>query len=161
VTPELRVFGGLGITRGEIEKNRHRPNTEGNDSPLTPDYTLNVGSQYVKTLRGNLELMLRADYVRYGPTWFHTVQDNQQPAIWTAIFGVPIQSDFSRARRDAYGVLNLRVGLNSDNWELTAWGRNVLDEDYLAEVIQAPEFGGSFIHEGQGRAYGMDLRYRF
>lgn len=161
VTPALRLFGGFGISNGEIKKNRNRPNTEGNESPLTPDYTLNVGAQYVKPVTGNVEMVLRADYVRYGPTWFHTVQNNQQPAIWTAILGFPVASDFSRARRDAYGVLNLRAGLNSDKWELTAWGRNVLDEEYLAEVIEAPEFGGSFIHQGQGRSFGMDLRYRF
>ncbi|HSG90366.1 MAG TPA: TonB-dependent receptor [Pseudomonadales bacterium] len=161
VTSDLQVFGGFGISDGEIKKNRHRPTTEGNESPLTPDYTLNLGAQYVKAVSPGIELLARADYVAYGKTWFHTVQDNQQPAIWTAILGFPAASDMSLAQRDAYGLLNLRLGLSGDQWQVTAWGRNVLEEDYLAEVIPAPEFGGSFLHQGLGRAYGVDLRYRF
>ena len=28
-------------------------------------------------------LVLRMDYMEVGETWFHTVQDDQQPAVWT------------------------------------------------------------------------------
>ncbi len=44
---------------------------------------------------------------------------------------------------------------------LTLWGRNVADEEYLAEVIPAPEFGGSFIHQAPYATYGIDLKYNF
>jgi iron complex outermembrane receptor protein len=44
---------------------------------------------------------------------------------------------------------------------VTAWSRNLLDEEYLAEIIPAPEFGGSFIHDAPGRSYGLELRYQF
>jgi iron complex outermembrane receptor protein len=44
---------------------------------------------------------------------------------------------------------------------VTAWGRNVGDEDYLAEIIPAPEFGGSFVHDAPGSSYGVELNYRF
>ena len=43
---------------------------------------------------------------------------------------------------------------------MTAWGRNVTDEDYLQEVIPAPEFGGSFIHDSAGDSYGVDVTLR-
>jgi iron complex outermembrane receptor protein len=39
--------------------------------------------------------------------------------------------------------------------------RNLADEEYRAEIIPAPEFGGAFIHDAQGRSYGLDLTYRF
>ena len=44
---------------------------------------------------------------------------------------------------------------------MTAWGRNVADEDYLAEIIPAPEFGGSFIHDAPGDSYGLDVNFKF
>ena len=55
----------------------------------------------------------------------------------------------------------LRIGFEADNWALTAWGRNITDERYLEEVIPAPEFGGSFLHQARGAAYGVDLKYSF
>jgi iron complex outermembrane receptor protein len=39
--------------------------------------------------------------------------------------------------------------------------KNLLDKDFLQEVIPAPEFGGSFIHPGSERAWGVELSYSF
>lgn len=157
----LTVYGGVGFTDGEIKENRHRPATEGNEAPLAPEYTLNLGGQWQHRLGSGLDLIVRADYRRVGETWFHTVQDNQQPAIWSALLGFPVQSDTSQTRRDPYDTVDLRVSLHGSNWTLTGWGRNVADEDYLEEVIVAPEFGGSFIHEAARDSYGVDFTYRF
>ena len=44
---------------------------------------------------------------------------------------------------------------------MTAWGRNITDEEYLQEVIPAPEFGGSFNHQSALRSYGVDFTYSF
>jgi iron complex outermembrane receptor protein len=71
------------------------------------------------------------------------------------------QGEFSRQKRDPYATVNLRIGFAGERWSATAWGRNLADEDYLQEVIPAPEFGGSFIHDSPGDAYGLDLTYRF
>jgi iron complex outermembrane receptor protein len=35
------------------------------------------------------------------------------------------------------------------------------DEDYLQEIIPAPEFGGSFIHQSPGDSYGVEVTYKF
>jgi iron complex outermembrane receptor protein len=51
--------------------------------------------------------------------------------------------------------------LQAEKWGVTAWGRNVLDEEYLAEIIPAPEFGGSFIHDAPGLSYGLDVNFKF
>ena len=34
-------------------------------------------------------------------------------------------------------------------------------EEYLAEIIPAPEFGGSFIHDAPGLSYGLDVNFKF
>jgi iron complex outermembrane receptor protein len=39
--------------------------------------------------------------------------------------------------------------------------RNLTDKRFLAEVIPAPEFGGSFIHPGTKRAWSIEVQYRF
>ena len=44
---------------------------------------------------------------------------------------------------------------------MTLWGRNMTDEEYLQEIIPAPEFGGSFIHDSPGRSYGVEMSYKF
>jgi iron complex outermembrane recepter protein len=161
VTDGLKLYGGIGFTDGEIRKNLHRPNTVGNEAPLAPEYTLNLGGQWRQQLTGGLDLSVRVDYVRIGETWFHTVQDNQQPAIWTALLGFPVASDMSRTKRNPFDTVDLRVSLHGEQWSLTAWGRNITDEDYLAEVIAAPEFGGSFLHDAPKDSYGIDFTFRF
>ena len=37
----------------------------------------------------------------------------------------------------------------------------LVDEDYLQEVIPAPEFGGSFIHPSDLRAYGVEVTWQY
>jgi iron complex outermembrane receptor protein len=63
--------------------------------------------------------------------------------------------------RDAYAIMNARMTLQGEQWGVTAWGRNVLDEEYLAEIIPAPEFGGSFIHDAPGASYGLEVNFKF
>ena len=52
------------------------------------------------------------------------------------------------------------TGCGGERWRATAWGRNLADEDYLQEVIVAPEFGGAFIHDSPGGSYGLDVPTR-
>ncbi len=161
LTDTLRLDGGIGITDGEIKKNDHRPSTVGNNAPLAPEHTFNLGLQYESSFSANYDLVLRADYMQVGETWFHTVQNNQQPAVWGALLGFPVNSDMSKSVRDEYSLIDLRASLIGENLTLTVWGRNIADEEYLAEVIPAPEFGGSFIHEAPYATYGIDLKYNF
>ncbi len=161
LTDNLRLDGGLGFTDGEIKKNSHRPNTVGNNAPLAPEHTYNLGIQYESSFSANYDLVIRADYMEVGETWFHTVQNNQQPSVWGALLGFPVNSDMSKAVRDKYNLIDLRASLIGENLTLTLWGRNITDEEYLAEVIPAPEFGGSFIHEAPYATYGIDLKYNF
>jgi iron complex outermembrane receptor protein len=58
-------------------------------------------------------------------------------------------------------VFNARIGVRADNWSVTAWTKNFTDENYLAENITAPEFGGSFIHDSPGISYGLDVNFKF
>ncbi|MEY4270527.1 MAG: hypothetical protein RLZZ58_1743 [Pseudomonadota bacterium] len=164
-----KVFGSVNLTDSEIKKNSSRLNTVGNKSPYTADYTINLGTQIDAPLNNAMDLVLRADYRITGDTWFHTVQDQNVPTVFSALLPVSLfaappvvgNGGYGAAKRDAFGVLNLRVGLEGDNWTVTAFADNLLDRKYINEAIPAIEFGGSFISPGARRLMGVEVGYKF
>lgn len=164
-----KVFGSVNLTDSEIKRNSSRTYTVGNKSPYTADYTINLGTQMDAPLTRNVDLVLRADYRITGPTWFHTVQDQSSPTVFSALlpaslFALPPSAgngNYINARRDAFGVLNLRTGLQSDRWSLMLFADNMLDRKYINEAIPAIEFGGSFISPGSRRLIGVEAGFKF
>jgi iron complex outermembrane receptor protein len=161
VSENLSIYGGIGLLNSEIERNDNRPLSVGNDVPQAPNRSGNLGIQWVSSLPAGMDLVARVDYQHVGETHFHTLQGEQTPTIWNAFFAPGFNADFSKSSRDPYSTVDMRVGLEAENWSLTAWGRNVTDEKYLQEVIPAPEFGGTFNHPSALRGYGIDVTYRF
>jgi iron complex outermembrane receptor protein len=161
VADAFRLYGGIGLLDSEIKENINRPLSEGNDMPQAPQETYNLGGQFDWPVSDRWNLMARADWQYVGSMWFHTLQGQRTPTIWQAFFGPGLEQDFSRAQRDSYNTINARLALSNENWTFTLWGRNLGDEDYLQEVIPAPEFGGSFIHPSSLRSYGLEVTYQF
>ena len=65
---------------------------------------------------------------------------------------------------DGYGVLNLRAGLQveSAGFEISLWGRNVLDEDYLQTYFDVPLQDGKLnAYPTEPRTYGLSLTKSF
>jgi iron complex outermembrane receptor protein len=149
------VYASANYVDSRIQKNSVRPNTVGNESPYTAKYTLNVGTQVIQPLNDRVSATFRADYRLTGPTWFHTIQDQSVPTL----FGV--EGNYAKTRRDAYGILDLRAGIQTKQWSLTAFSTNVTKTKYLAEVLTAPEFGGEFVSPGDGRTIGVELGFNF
>jgi iron complex outermembrane recepter protein len=163
------LYGALNVTDSKIKRNRSRPDTVGNESPYTADYTINLGSQWTIPVASSFDFVARADYRLTGPTWFHTVQNQEKPTLFSGLLpisplGLPGfvgNARYDVNQRDTFGVLDVRVGLQGERWRVTAFANNLLNEKYLAEVIPAIEFGGSFISPGARRLYGLELGYRF
>ena len=110
-------------------------------------YTGNVGLQYRHALTAaGLAGVFRADYERIGPTYWY-------PDNFT--------------KRDPVNLLNLRAGVGGDAWTLTAWSRNLTDEDYNAEWSPGPQFfpnpgyANNFVFKAQPMVWGIDFQYRF
>lgn len=168
INDNFSVFGGLGLMNSEIKENKNRPLSVGNDAPQAPDQTYNLGTQFQFNVANNMYLVTRLDWQYVGDMWFHTLQGERTPTIWD-FFGTlgggvppgPHSQDLSGAKRDAYDTLNLRISLETENGSLSLWAKNLTDENYLQEVIPAPEFGGSFIHPSAQRSYGIEYRYNF
>jgi len=162
-TDNFKVFGGVGFLNSEIKENINRPLSVGNDVPQAPDETFNLGAQLDIPMGNKMNFYARVDMQHVGKMWFHTLQGEATPTIWDGLFagGGFVTQDFSKTERDAYDTINLRLGLEGENWSATIWGRNIGDEDYLEEIIPAAEFGGSFIHPAATATYGADISYRF
>lgn len=169
LTEDLSLFAGVGLIDSEIKENKNRPLSVGNSAPQSPDETYTLGVNWDYSLTEDLVLTARLDWQYVGETNFHTLQGGEDtPTIWD-FFGTlgggvppgPHAVNFSNASRDAYDTLNLRISLDSENWTVALWSKNLTDENYLQEVIPAPEFGGSFIHPSALRSYGIDFSYRF
>jgi iron complex outermembrane receptor protein len=163
------VFGSANITDSEIKENSSRPSTVGNKSPYTADYTWNLGTQFSLPVNDSMTVFGRADWRRTGPTWFHTVQNQETPTLFSGLLpgsalGLPAfvgNARYDVAQRDAFDVVNLRAGLEFGNISVAVFADNVFDEQYINEAIPAIEFGGSFISPGARRMIGVEAGFRF
>ena len=169
----LSLYVGGNWTDSEIDKNSARPETVGNESPYTAEYTANAGGRVVFPIGGGgMDFFASVDWSFVGDTWFHVVQANQRPTVFGPVAAIlaGLPGDFAtfisvatwdRAQRDSYNTGNIRLGLETDRWTVAVFGNNVTDEEYLEEVIPAVEFGGSFIHPGTRQRWGAEATIRF
>jgi len=147
VTDGLEVYLRGGYTDSEIKESQRDPNDVGNQAPLVTEYTINVGALWRIPLgASNWDFFIRPDYQVIGPTWWY-------PDNFT--------------ERSSVELLNLRAGLESDNWSLVAWSKNLTDEEYNAEwspgpfSFPNPGYVNNFVFKAQPQVWGVDLSYRF
>jgi len=169
----LSLYAGGNWTDSEIDKISARPDTVGNESPYTAEYTGNVGGRVVFPVGGgDMQFFANVDWNFVGDTWFHVVQANDRPTVFGPVAGFALGlpgsiagplsvATWDRAKREAYNTGNVRIGLETERWTITAFANNVTDEEYLEEVIPAPEFGGAFIHPGTLQRMGLEATIRF
>jgi iron complex outermembrane receptor protein len=161
LTDAWNVFGGFAVTNARIHENTNRPYTEGNRVPYAPEFTANFGTEYIKpTMWDGIDFVGRIDYAMVGATWFAEPQAGDETLTLFTPFGFGL-AEWSVAERDAYGLMDVRVGLQTERWGAFFTVKNLLDENYLEEVIPAPEFGGSFIHPGAERSWAVEVSYSF
>ena len=173
-TDWLSLYAGGNWLDSEINKNSARPETVGNKSPYTAEYTANAGGRLVFPLSaGNgIDFFVNLNWSFVGDTWFHVIQDNQRPTVFGPVaaltLGLPGDvaaglsvASWDRAFRGSYNTGDIRFGLESERWTVTVFGNNVTDQQYLEEVIPATEFGGAFIHPGTLQRWGLEGTYRF
>ena len=171
MTDGLRLDAGYSTIDGEIDAMTVRPYVAGNDVPNAAEFTANLALTWDQNI-GNLNLMARLEYAYQGDISYHVVQGSDLDVPKSYDFeGLPyevpamlfggIATSFSKTKVDGYGITNLRVGIGGDNWRVTAFARNLFDEEYIAEVIMAPEFGGAFVTPGTYRTAGVEVQWDF
>lgn len=146
LTDNFSVNAGFGYTDSEIT-DFPDPVAIGAQAPLVSEYTLNIGAQYTVPLWADVEGLVRLDYNRIGDT------------IFTIPFSAPglvAQGDGTPVARDPVDLVDLRLGVQSDDWSIMAWSKNLLDEEYNSEYSP-----GGFLFKAQPMRWGIELSRRF
>jgi outer membrane receptor protein involved in Fe transport len=56
---------------------------------------------------------------------------------------------------------NAMVSFHNANWDVTLWGKNVFDEEYVANSFVLPSFSRYIVSQGSARTYGLTLAYNW
>jgi iron complex outermembrane receptor protein len=171
MTDSLRLDAGYSNIDGEIDEMTVRPYVSGNEIPNLAEFTANLALTWNQEM-GGLDLFGRLEYAYQGDIFYHVVQgsDLDEPRasdfeglpyeVPAKLFG-SLATSYDKTEVDGYGIMNLRLGVGGENWRVTAFARNLLDEEFIAEVILAPEFGGGFVTPGAYRSAGVELEFMF
>lgn len=133
----LDLYAAVGFTDSEIEDYTVDASHEGNWAPYVARTTFNLGAQYDVALTDALRGLIRLDYERRGKQYWDTANSSARSPV---------------------DLVNLRLGLESEDnlWSVTAWARNLTDEEYNAEYVI-----GGIAQIAPPRTYGLDLTIRF
>ena len=142
---------GFGYTDAEYVKFKdlvRGVDYKGNTTPLAPAYTYNLALQYRHMLterfnlfwsEGPLDLFTRVELQGIGPFYWN---------------------DANTLKQTAYELVNLRIGLESEHFDLILWARNIFDTGYEAVGLEFP--GADPIGQaGDPRTFGTTLSFRF
>ena len=114
----------------------------GGDLPYNPEDRYNV-SLTQNFPMGTNNMFFRAEYT------------------WTSEQFTDGDSD-PLTRQDSFGILNLRLGVDIDDWNstITLWGRNVLDERYYTGSFDPPllDFGRMNSYPSEPATWGVTFR---
>ncbi|MFC7335053.1 TonB-dependent receptor [Rhodocista pekingensis] len=138
------AFGGVGVTDSEIKDFDGTRAYRGNQLPNNTKAKINGGTQYSFPITDALSGLLRADIEYRGKQYFHA--DN---------------IDY----RDPVTLVNLRAGLETERWSLTAYVKNLTNKQFFTEYADG-FWSGSATGQDLGqlsppRQVGVTGRVRF
>ncbi|MBT8421966.1 MAG: TonB-dependent receptor, partial [Gammaproteobacteria bacterium] len=62
-------------------------------------------------------------------------------------------------------LVNARIGVQNENWDIAIWGKNILDEDYVTSQIRQPTLNNfsrpTTVILGNGRQLALSIGYKF
>jgi len=141
----LELNAGLGLIQGEYddwiatewndtytgyEKNDY----SGKDLPNVPEYTFSLGAQY-RFLNG---FFVRADVNGVG-----------------AFYG----DHANTVKEDAYALVNLKLGYETETFDIYVWGKNVFDREY--HTVKYEWDGMELVQDGEPFCAGLSVVWRF
>ena len=146
VTDSLTLFGGFGLADTKItdidsQNPADRADIIGNRTPFAANYNAAAGFQYAQPISSTIDLQVRADYTRTGSIWY---DQRNQP----------------NTKRDPIDLVDARIGLNSDQWELTIWSRNLLDKSYNSDAVVILPVAHA-VYRAPDRSFGITGKVRF
>ena len=110
-TDHLNIYASYGYTDSRID-HMADPTVIGNQAPLVSRTTTNAGLQYHQAIWQGLNGTARVDFQRIGRTWW---------------------DPYNVTSRDPVNLVDMRLGVEKDNWSLTAWSKNLTNTKYNTE----------------------------
>ncbi len=141
VAEGLTVEAGFGYTHACYTDYRDQlSNIDFSDNrvPLAPEYTYNLALQYRRPISNDLNLFSRIEVNGVGDFYWN---------------------DANTLEQDAYSLTNVHFGIESEQWDLLFWARNVFDTEYESVAFEFP--GSQPIGQsGDPQIFGLTIRYR-
>ena len=150
ITDDIEANAGFGYTDSSVKQYYHSTFPQydfrlGEQAPLVSRYTFNLGVQWQPKLSDRYTGLARLDYNRIGPTYFWESDPNVVGA------GAP-----PVITRHPVDLLDARLGVESKDWSLVFWAKNLNNAIYNAEYSP-----GGFVFKALPRRWGVDLTRRF
>ncbi|MHA7815001.1 MAG: TonB-dependent receptor [Pseudohaliea sp.] len=118
---------------------------DGRTIPNSPEWTVSADAEYTFPLSNGLDAFVRGEYI---------YRDSLRSTVAALIQeGFPWEVP-------SYDIVNLRLGLQHENYSLTAYVENLFDDTYFTNAYQKAFSGGLHIEPGVQR-YGVRVRYNF
>ncbi len=144
------MVAGFGYTDSKVKQYYHAlaPQYDfriGEPAPLVSKDTFNIGVQYKPRLTDHLTGLVRVDYNLIGRTYFWESDPNVATLGASAVIS-----------RNPVSLVDARVGVESRDWTLVLWAKNLNNAIYNAEYSP-----GGFVFKALPRRWGIDLTRRF
>ena len=133
VFDDLSLMAGFGYSDVEFDSFKDAlGDYEGNKNPYAPEYTYNIGAQY----RHYSGFYARGDLIGYGKMYFDKANEYS---------------------RDAYKIVNAKVGYEAEDFDIYLYAKNLFDKEYDSEGF----FDGMYTIYSDPREIGLQAVYRF
>lgn len=130
ITPYFSMTSSVGYINAEFDDfEDYSGDYSGNKVPESPDYTFSIGGHY----RVDNGFYAGVDLIGVGSMYLDKENERE---------------------KDAYQLINAKIGYEAENWDLYLYGKNVFDEDYS-------KVGKTYITYSVPREAGVKLTYRF
>jgi iron complex outermembrane receptor protein len=133
ITSGLTMTAGFGYTDIEFDDFQDAAGDyQGNKSTYSPEYTFNIGAQY----RWENGFYARADLIGYGEIYFDKANEY---------------------KRDAYQIVNTKIGYETEHFDIYLYGKNIFDEKYDSYGY----YGGYYTIYSDPGEVGLQVTCRF
>ena len=133
VTKGLTLSGGFGYSNVEFDEYADaKGDYSGNKNPNAPEYTFNLGAHY----RHPTGFTARVDLIGYGKMYFDK------------------KNEYAR---DPYEIVNMKVGYETEHFDIYFYGKNIFDKDYNSYGT----YSGYYIDYSEPGEVGLEVAYRF
>jgi len=143
--PGLSLSSNIGTLQTELDSfaTDAGPSPDGNELPDSPELSFQMALNYRYQLSDAIEASFSVDSRYQSSTYRDAVND---PLL----------------QADSYWLSNANIKLSfANNWQISAWGKNITDQRYISQGINQISLGNGFHVYGAPRTYGLSINKYF